>query len=120
MLVALRGEGHRGRVATLAVLLLLPLAAFDKVNRAGVIGNTTNELYAAWNASGSLGSATAAAPPLSAGWRVDEFFVSGILTQNFNYDASNFNSIDMAVTGNGLGDPPDLLDINWFMLKVTQ
>jgi hypothetical protein len=89
---------------------------YYKVKRAGIISAITNQLYVASNNTTTIGSATAAAP-LS--WRVDEFYVSGVLTQNFNYDAK-LNFMQMAVTGDGFGGFPDLLDLNWFMLKVTQ
>ncbi len=85
-----------------------------KVRTAGLSSAVTTELFVASNghifATGTL--------PAPASWRVDDFFVAAPATQSFNYDSSP-DFLEVAVTGDGLGDTPDALDLNWYFLQIA-
>ncbi len=85
-----------------------------KVRRANSISAVTNELFAVSNGN-IFGMGSLTAPTV---WRTDNFAVQSPSTQSFNYNTS-FNFLDLAVTGDGFGDAPDALDLNWFLLQIT-
>jgi hypothetical protein len=86
-----------------------------KVKRANLSDATTNELFAASNGS-IFGESTLTAP---SDWRVDTYFVQAPSVQQLNYDG-NLDFLEVTVTGDGLGDTPDALDLNWYLLQVAQ
>lgn len=88
---------------------------YFRTRRSGIISNTTNVLVAASDgaifASGTV--------PSTFAWGTNNIYVSGLLAQQFNYNTA-WNFMDMAPTGDGFGNPPDLLDVNWYLLEVQQ
>lgn len=81
------------------------------------MSNLTNYLVSFSNSSGSIGNATQMA---SYAWQVNNVFANQAYTQQLSYSSSLWNSAALAVTGDGFGSYPDLMDLNWFMLEVTQ
>jgi hypothetical protein len=90
---------------------------YYRARRAGIISNITNYLIAFSNASTTIGSATQSA---SYSWQVNNVFAGYPYNQQFSYGSTQWNAASLAVTGDGFGSYPDLIDLNWYMLEVTQ
>lgn len=90
---------------------------YYRARRAGIINNLTNYLIAFSNASGTIGSATQTA---SYSWQVNNVFAGFPYNQQFSYGSTQWNAASLAVTGDGFGSYPDLMDLNWYLLEVTQ
>jgi hypothetical protein len=90
---------------------------FYKVKRANTLPSAiTNELVSAGDSADFFAAGTLTAPST---WRVDNFSIDATSTPSFDYDGAQ-NILGLAVTGDGFGNTPDQLDVNWLLLKVTQ
>jgi hypothetical protein len=88
---------------------------YYRAKRSGIIGNITNVLIAASNGT-IFASGT---NPATYTWSTNGIYVSGLFAQQFHYN-TQWNYMMMAPTGDGFGNPPDLLDVNWYLLEVVQ
>jgi len=89
---------------------------YYRAKRAAIINNITNYLVAFFNSSGSIASA---AQSSSYSWQTNDVYAGFPYNQQFSY-GTLWDSASVAVTGGGFGDPPDLMDLNWFLLEITQ
>ena len=85
--------------------------------RAGIINQgTTSSRFFAKNADAIIGEAII---DLAYTWRTDNYDVPPIVTPNFYYDG-RWNAAQLTVVGDGFGNLPDLLEVNWLTLEITQ
>lgn len=90
---------------------------YYRARRAGIINNLTNYLIGFGNNSSTIASATQLAGYT---WQVNNVYAGFPYNQQFSYGSTQWNSASLAVTGDGFGSFPDLIDVNWYMLEVTQ
>jgi hypothetical protein len=84
--------------------------------RAGIITGYTNAFFgAAWAGTTTLGSTSWGTVPYT--WGLANLNVTSPLNAQLNYSGGT-NEIAISITGDGFGDPIDLMDVNWVMLQI--
>jgi hypothetical protein len=87
-----------------------------RAQRAGVLADPTNYQVGIFKDATSVASCSSGAVPFA--WATASCRNGAPYDAELDY-SGGWNSMDLSVTGDGFGDPSDLLDVNYAMLTIA-